>query len=237
VTRPRRRLCAAIGLALPLLAAPAAHGAIVLIQSAQAASAIDSNSISATFASTPGAGNLLIAVAGNLAASSPSTPIGWTVAINESANAPGQAIFYRIAGAAEPTTVTVGGYGIATRLGLHVYEYRGIAYGAPLDQTASSSGSGTALSTGTTATTGQPEELVLAAFVIDAAASLGAWTSGFTERRDFVNGGAAPQAGYAGADLLVSDVASYGTDATATVAGNWRGQVVTFRARRVMFVE
>jgi hypothetical protein len=223
--------------ALLLLGTPAAHGAITLIQSAQGASAIDSNSIAATFASQPGAGNLLVAVAGNLAASTPATPTGWSVAIDESANAPGQAIFYRIAAAAEPTTVTVGGYGTATRLGLHVYEYRGIAYGAPLDQTASNTGSGTALSTGTTATTGQPDELVLAAFVIDAAGSVDGWTNGFTERRDFVDGGGAPQAGYAGADLVVADVGSYGTDATAAVAGNWRGQVVTFRARRVMFVE
>ena len=236
MTRPRR-FGSAILLALLILGARAAHGSIVFMQSAQGASTGDANTVSATFTSQPGAGNLLVAVAGNLAASSPTTPAGWSVAIDESANAPGQVIFYRIAGLTEPSTVTVNGYGTATRLGLHVYEYRGIAYGAPLDQTASSTGSGTALSTGTTGTTGQPVELVLAAFVIDAAGSLGGWTNGFTERRDFANAGGAPQAGYAGADLVVSDVGGYGTDATATVAGNWRGQVVTFKARRVMFVE
>lgn len=228
---------AGVVLALLVVVAPAAHGAIVLVQSAQAASTGDVNTVSAIFASQPTAGNLLVAVAGNLAASTPTTPTGWSVAIDESGNAPGQAIFYRIAALSEPTTVTVNGYGTPTRLGLHVYEYRGIASTAPLDQTASSSGNGTALSTGTTAAIGQPVELVLAAFVIDAAGSLGGWTNGFTERRDFVNGGAAPQAGYAGAEVVVSDVAGHGTDATATVAGNWRGQVVTFKARRVMFVE
>jgi hypothetical protein len=231
------RVGRAILLAVLILGARAAHGAIVFMQSAQGASAGDANTISATFSSQPGAGNLLVAVAGNLAASTPTTPTGWSVAIDESANAPGQVIFYRIAALSEPSTVTVNGYGTPTRLGLHVYEYRGIAYSAPLDQTASSSGSGTALSTGTTAAIGQPVELVLAAFVIDAAGSLGGWTNGFTERRDFVNGGAAPQAGYAGAEVVVSDAIGYGTDATATVAGNWRGQVVTFKARRVMFVE
>jgi hypothetical protein len=230
-------LRAGILLALLVLAARPAHGSIVLIQSAQAASAGDVGTISATFASQPGAGNLLVAVAGNLAASTPATPTGWLVAIDESANAPGQVIFYRIAAAAEPSTVTVNGYGTATRLGLHVYEYRGIAYASPLDQTASNSGSGTALSTGTTATTAQPVELVLAAFVIDAGSSLDSWTNGFTEHPDFVNGGAAPQAGYAGADFVASDPGGFGTDATAAVAGSWRGQVVTFKARRVMFVE
>jgi hypothetical protein len=237
VTRWRRRSGSTLLLALLLLGAHAAHASIVLMQSAQGASAGDASTVSATFASQPGAGNLLVAVAGNLAASSPATPTGWSVAIDESANAPGQVIFYRIAGLAEPSTVTVNGYGTPTRLGLHVYEYRGIAYGTPLDQTASNAGTGTALSTGTTGTTGQPVELVLTAFVIDAAGSLDGWTNGLTERRDFVNGGAPPQAGYAGADIVVSDLGGYGTDATAAVAGNWRGQVVTFRARRVMFVE
>jgi len=215
----------------------AAWGAIALVQSAQSASSGDANSIAATFASQPGAGDLLIAIAGNLAASSPATPVGWSVAIDETANAPGQVIFYRIAAASEPATVTVSGYGTATRLGLHVYEYRGMAYSAPLDQTASGAGSGTALSTGTTATTVQPVELLVAAFVIDMAGTIGGWTNGFTEHRDFVNGSAAPQAGYAGADLVVSDVAGYSADATASVTGSWRGQIVTFKARRVMFVE
>lgn len=232
--RAGRVLLAAV---LLVLGDRAAHGAIALVQSAQAASSGDASSVSATFASQPGSGNLLIAIAGNLAASSPATPVGWSVAIDETGNAPGQVIFYRIAAAAEPATVTVSGYGTATRLGLHVYEYRGIAYSAPLDQTASNAGSGTALSTGTTATTGQPVELLVAAFVIDTAGSFDGWTNAFTERRDFVNGGGAPQAGYAGADLLVSDVAGYSADATASVAGNWRGQIVTFKARRVMFVE
>lgn len=231
--RTGRVLLAAV---LLVLGDRAAHGAFALVQSAQAASSGDASTIAATFPSAPGSGNLLIAIAGNLAASSPATPTGWSIAIDETGSAPGQVIFYRIAAAAEPSTVTVSGYGTATRLGLHVYEYRGIAYSAPLDQTASSAGSGTALSTGTTATTVQPVELLVAAFVIDSAGSIDGWTNGFTEHRDFVNA-TAPQAGYAGADLEVSDVAGYSADATAGVAGSWRGQIVTFRARRVMFVE
>jgi hypothetical protein len=228
---------ALLAVAALLAAAPRpAHATITLVQSAQAASTVDGSSISATFVSQPGAGNLLIAIAGNRAASSPSTPAGWSVAINEAANAPGQAIFYRIAAAFEPTTVTINGYSVATGLGLHIYEYRGIAYSAPLDQTASNAGSGTVLATGTTGTTGQPVELAVAAFVMDAPGAVGGWSNGFTERRDFANGGGST-AGYAGADLVTADVLGYSADATATVAGNWRGQIVTFKARRVMFVE
>jgi hypothetical protein len=223
--------------ALLVLGGRAAYASIALVQSAHAASSGDASSIAATFASPPGSGNLLVAIAGNRAASSPATPAGWSVAIDETANAPGQVIFYRIAAAAEPATVTVSGYTTATRLGLQVYEYRGIAYSAPLDRTASSAGSGTALATGTTPTTGQPVELLVAAFVIDTAGTIDGWTNGFTEHWDFVNSGAAPQGGYAGADLVVSDVAGYAADATASVAGGWRGQIVTFKARRVMFVE
>lgn len=230
----RRLLLAA---ALLAVGSRAAHATITLVQSAQAASSGDVSSIAATFATQPVSGDLLIAIAGNLIASSPATPTGWSVAIDETANGPGQVIFYKIAAAAEASTVTVSGYSVATRLGLQIYEYRGIAYGAPLDQVASNSGSGTALSTGTTAVTGQPVELLVAAFVMDTGGSVSGWTGGFSERRDFTNGGGAPQAGYAGADLVVSDVAGYSTDATASVAGSWRGQIVAFKARRIMFVE
>ena len=107
--RPARALLA---VALLVLAGRAAHGAIALVQSAQGASSGDASSIAATFPSAPGSGDLLIAIAGNLAASSPATPTGWSVAIDETANAPGQVIFYRIAAAAEPDATALATDGI-----------------------------------------------------------------------------------------------------------------------------
>jgi hypothetical protein len=232
------------GAALALVAgvisgmAPTADAALAFVQTASAANGGNGSSIAATFAATPTAGNLLIAVAANRGSSTPSTPAGWSVAIDESASSPGQVIFYKIAGASEAATVTIGGYSTATRLGLQLYEYSGVDRRAPLDQTASSSGSSATPSTAATAVTTSANEVLVAGFVLDSSDTFASWTSSFTERNDFQNGGApSSAASYAGADRIVSAPGTYSTGATATGSAAWRGQIATFRGfRRVVLV-
>jgi len=62
---------------------------------------------------------------------------GWSTAKYGPSHTPGQSIYYKVAGAAEPTVVTFSGYplGFDTRLGLHIYEYSGIDTATPLDVT------------------------------------------------------------------------------------------------------
>ena len=74
-----------------------------LVQTASIANGGNGTSITATLASTPVAGNLLIAVAGNRTFSGVAAiPSGWNVAIDETGNAPGQLIIYKTAGGSEP---------------------------------------------------------------------------------------------------------------------------------------
>jgi hypothetical protein len=209
--------------------------AVTLVQTATG-TAEASASVSAVFGATPTQGNLLIAIAGNDDVDTPSTPSGWSVAINEAANNPGQVIFYKVAGASESTTVTVSGYSSNPDLGLHLYEYRGIARTSPLDRTASDAGtSGDPLSSGTTPTTSTRRELLIAAFVIAKDTTFSGWTNSFAERVEFETAGTLA---FGGADRIVSATGAYSTIVTPGQTGPWRGQIVTFKAkRRVMIIQ
>ena len=107
---------------------------IALVQSNSARNG-SATSLSATFTTTPVPGNLLIAIAGtNLESTISMSSSGWSEAINSGSNnnRPSQAIFYKVAGASEATTVTMAS--TASRsLGLQIFEYSGLATTSPLD--------------------------------------------------------------------------------------------------------
>jgi hypothetical protein len=197
-------------------------------------------SVSAIFPVSPGVNNLLVAIAGNRTASTPAitAPSGWSTAINQSNSGPGQAIFYKFAGASESTTVTVSGY-TTSRLGLHIYEYCDIDTVSPVNQTGSANGAtGTAVSSGSVTTT-QADTLIVAGLITNANTTLGSWTNGFTEQSDFANGGnpANQRSTYGGADLQASSTGSYSTTATAGASDAWRGQIVAFNKRPPLIYE
>lgn len=217
---------------------PRAYAAISLSQTKFSSNNFNDTSISVIFDNIPAKNNLLIAIAGNRDSSTPSTPSGWFVAIDQSANSPGQVIFYKIAGTSEPTKVTVSGYSTPTRLGLHIYEYSGIDTTSPLDQTSSDNKvatipDGETVSSGSV-TTLQNNELLIAGFVINDGSSntnFSGFSNSFTERNDFRNSGQpASRSTYAGADRIVSAIGTYFTSATASNSGDWRGQIATFKA-------
>jgi hypothetical protein len=194
-------------------------------------------SVFATFAAPPSQNNLLVAIAGNRDAATVSAPSGWSVAISQTNNAPGQAIFYKFAGAAESTTVTVSGYGTSTRLGLHIHEYCGIDTNSPLDDWWFDSGTGTTVSSG--GLVAQANTLIVAGLVTNAETTFSAWANGFSELSDFVNGGnpANLRSSYAGADLHATGAGIYVTNATTGVSAAWRGQIVAFNKRPALTFE
>jgi hypothetical protein len=151
------------------------------------------------------------------------------VAISQTNNTPGQAIFYKFAGASEPTTVTVSGYSVSTRLGLQIYEYCSTDTVTPVNQTGSTAGTGTAVSSGSVTTT-QAETLIVAALVTNVQTTFASWTNSFFERADFANTGNPPgqRSSYAGADYSAFSIGTYSTTATAGASGTWRGQIVAF---------
>jgi len=200
----------------------------------QSAGGVNNNgtSVSASFLTAPTANNLLVAIAGNRDAATVSAPAGWSTVVNESNNTPGQAIFYKLAGPSEPTTVIVSGYSIATRLGLQVHEYCDIDSASTVDKYSSASGTGTAISSGSISTS-SAETLIVAGLITNTETTIGPWTNGFTELVEFYNGGNPPnqRSTYTGADLHASSTGTYTTTATAGASADWRGQIVAFNKR------
>jgi hypothetical protein len=142
-------------------------------------------SITATFSSTPIEGSLLIAAFAPYAAHSGATaPGGWTLAESkdQATAAVSIGIYYRVAGASEPTGVTFT-YSPSSRLALHTLEYTGLLTSSPLDVTADNEGGAggvTSLASGTTAATAQARELAFVAFAHSATGRT--YTNGFTEQ-------------------------------------------------------
>lgn len=185
--------------------------------------------VSATFSAAPSAGNLLVAIIGANGNVTINTPSGWSTAINES-EAPGQAIFYKIAGASESSTITVT-VSALTHLGLQIYEYNGIDKIFIFDGAGSSTGNGTSVSSGNVSTT-KADTLLIAGIVGNYKnASFSGWTNSFIERNDFYSttGTGSARSTFTGADRIVSATGSYSTTAVISNSCDWRGQIAAFK--------
>ena len=221
-------IASSLAVLLVVLAPTSAFAAPALVQTNSFANSANGLSISVSYSSPPTAGNLLIAIAGNSAPVAVSSiPAGWSTAVQDTNRQPGQLIIYKVAAVAEPSDVTINYTGTGTRLGLQIYEYSGVP-AAILWQTGQSIGSGSPASSASVTTT-TTDELVIAGFTVDDPASFSAWTNSFTERNDFVNGGATSfQATYAGADRIAPTPGSYSTSAAIGGGNNWIGQIARF---------
>jgi len=235
-----------------------ASAAITLVQKAKSPPQVATDSArtssAAAYPNPPAAGNLLIAIiasdAGSLTA-----PAGWSTAINQASTVintttlvPAQAIFYRIAGAAEPQTVTS-----PENRSIEIFEYSGIEQANQLLAVSSSSGQGSLLNSGTVAPTapallivgfaGRP---VLADPLLRGSGNglLGAYTNSFTEQEN-ISAGEVPcndidPACYAfsSGTRIASVTGSYSTAATFTAerpgTAGWRGQIAAFRAAQIL---
>ncbi len=206
------------------LAGPA-DAAPTLVQTNSGANGANGTSITVSFATPPTAGNILVAILGNRSGTTiASIPSGWLNARQDPGPSPGMSIIYKVAGAGEPSDVTIT-VTVGTRLGLQIYEYTGIPNAVYLE-TAENSGSGTSLTSGTVTTTTN-DELVVTGFTTNVATSFGSWTNSFIERNDFQNSGATIST-YSGADRVASTPGSYATTATTGAAAAWRAMTVRF---------
>ena len=184
------------------------------------------NSVSATFTATPTAGRLLVGVAATRNAGALTAPAGWSTAVTQTgAGSPSQAIFYKLAGSAEPTTVTVtvGANGPANAI--HLYELTCVT---AVHATGSANGNSTAVSSGTVTTT-QANTFLFAALVTRNGDSFVSWSGGFSEATDFTvgNGGNLTVAG--AATRAAATAGTYSTTGTSNGSGIWRGEIVAFR--------
>lgn len=151
---------------------------------------VSGSSVSATYASTPTAGNTLIAVVGDSDGAGQATAIsGWT-AVTPRGAASGSnevTIFFKAATGSESKTVTATTSAAITS-NIAIYEYNGLALSSVLDKSTAGGGIGSPQSTGTTATTTVANELIIVAgFTTGAVATFTSWSNGFALRNAVSN--------------------------------------------------
>lgn len=147
------------------------------------------SSIAVTLGSTPTEGGLLLALHFTGATDS-IAPSGFSeaVALTDGGNSDQGAIYYKIAGVAESSTVTCTS-GASDEQMLTVFEIEGPWNATPLDQTASTGpGTGATRSSGTTGSTSQDDEFAAVLITHRDGTGVGAhfsgWTNSFAERSD-----------------------------------------------------
>ncbi|HEX9679757.1 MAG TPA: hypothetical protein VGA08_04015, partial [Candidatus Saccharimonadales bacterium] len=99
-----------------------------------------------------------------------------------------------------------------------------MANASVVDQTATNTGVDTPATTGTTPTTTNDNDLLIAGITVNAARSFSAWTNSFIEQSDHSNGGAQGTA-----ELTVGSTGAYSTGATLSGTGAWIGQIAAFK--------
>ncbi len=160
--------------------------AISQVQRAMVTSTGVQSSVSATFASAPTAGNLLIGLAYFGSSRTPTIPAGWSLAVQTS-DSPRAITFYRVAAPGQSSTVTVSASGSPSNMGLSIFEYHGLDgnQSTVLDRTAfNAAGSGVnSLGTGTTPPTTLADELLLASVNLFTTRTFSnTWTNGFVRQ-------------------------------------------------------
>lgn len=180
--------------------------------------------VTATLGSTPIQGNILIAAVTSDVGVGSVAMAGWTSVGSIAVGlAGGLVIFYKIAGAAESTSVTSTAT-LATFMDIHVYEYSSIDVATPLSITATAADSGlgvTSRSSGTTAVVTNGSSLIFAAIAQSLTNGAGAsWTNGMA-------------AGITTTHLITADQVNFSNAAQETTA-SWNtsqraaGIVATF---------
>lgn len=185
--------------------------------------------LTATYDSTPTENNLLVACFAYRDTVDPETPpSGWTKAVTENGFSNHVGFWFKIAGASEPTAVTFAWTGAAANL-LLITEYSGNATSSPLDVVdGNNEGSGdvSTLSSGTTATTAEDDELWIAGFVVRGGSDgFTSFTNSFTEIFDVSNAGE----GLGVAHRLEADIAAAETTGSWTRADRTSACIATFK--------
>ncbi|MGA2285425.1 MAG: hypothetical protein ABSG55_04060, partial [Dehalococcoidia bacterium] len=187
--------------------------------------------IPASVSTSPVHGDLLIAVYGAGADCGFTLPTNWTSAVTDN-SAPSGAIFYRVAGASEPTTVTVTTTvsGCTARvLKLYDYRYNGTAPANPIDAVATVKTGTTAAVSSNPVTTTQAGDLLVSSSAIRYGTSF-TWTSPFTEDYDVSSGSSSSDRTLTGGSYIDPSTGSISAAATAAHSGTWDMLLVAFKA-------
>ncbi len=198
-----------------------------LVQTTPDVNANGAASQTCTYGATPTQNNLLVlACAQHAATNLLATPSGWSVAAQLK---PGNAVinvFYKVAGASEPTGVTVSTSSGTESWEQRAWEYSGNATSSVLDVAATAAVAFNSTATTASITTTGSSDLLFAAIAQDDGPGLGtygnAWTNSFTNLSEVVWLAAADRRGVA--------VGSYSTSETITPNHAFATAIVSFKA-------
>lgn len=187
------------------------------------------NTAVVAYPGTPTQGNLLVvAMAWRSNATITSVPTGWNLATNGGDQAGvDSAIYYKIAGASEPTGHTFT-FSVATQKAGAALEYSGVT---TLDKVSGNVGSNTAGTTGATGTLSTANELVVALFSNNVSTeSWSAHDNGLTEIVEVASANATATSNVVTsiATKVTSATTSTNYGATLSLARNWSTAVATF---------
>lgn len=190
------------------------------------------SSVSATYAATPTANNLLIAIVGDSDGSNNATAIsGWSKAVQGNVSTANEVtVFYKVATGAESTTVTAT-TSATVNADMAIHEYSGLATSSPLDKTANAGSSlpTSSTGTGTTPTTTVVSELLIVAGFCSGIPSFTSWSNSFN-LRDTVSQTADTL--FTG-DQIVSATGAYTSTLTITTTAVISTLIATFKAKTV----
>ena len=187
-----------------------------------------------TFDDPPVEGNFLVAAIMTRSSTQPSTatlPSGWSTAVedNNTTSADWLGIYYKVAGASEPQAHAWSGWADDTHVGI-IFELDGMAMASLLDEIADGANQSTSTTktSGTTATTDDQPELILAAFGSrDNRSSVG-YSNGFTEIGARLQAAPNPVVIWL-AWLPVSGAGTYESTITINTSGTLLGVIGSFR--------
>lgn len=199
--------------------------AIARLTGQDASNTSATTSVSAVYASTPTAGNLLVACVDVRGTASAPTIPGWSVAaIGNGTTSVALTILYKVADGSESTTVTAT-RASATAMAIAISEYSGLS-ASPLDAAITSSGTSVAtLAIGPTATLAQADELAIAAVGLGGTFSAESWTNSFNNRASV----SAANAALITADQIVAATTALSTTASWTTNRSINGAIATFK--------
>ena len=218
---------------LSLTIAPSGGGGGIALVQSNALRGTGVPSISVPFGSANTAGNLIIAVV-RMSTTSQTVTVtdsagnSYTDAVAQPQSADGHQVhvFYakNVAGGANTVTATFSATN--NRPWLAVYEYSGLSATSPLDRTANAQGSGTAPSSGATATTVSANELVFAALGLPGSytGTVAAGSGYVLQLQDTGSSRAATEA------AVVTSTGSYAGTFSLSAGTNWTAVVATFAA-------
>lgn len=203
------------------------------IASQDTTNSASANTVTATYPAVPAQNNTLIVVVGGNDGNTGNflTNSGWSQVSGPATSTAELDIFYKRAGASEPTAIVANNAG--TFIEIAIYEYQGIGL-SPLDVSATNSNfpatTATTLSTGTTGTTSQANELAFVAAVAKSNTAFVSWDNSFNSRNNINS-----TFSLFTADRITIAKATYTSNLVVGTAATLGTMIVTFQASVTTF--